>query len=462
MKNYADFKKGIVSTITALIIGGLAVLVGALIGEITNTPSAKTGAAPQPIAGQPYSLAGSGISASATSITLSSLTITQTGQKITTSDLRGGSGDVFYITIEPGNRSKQEVVSCSAVTQNPSGSATLTGCTRGLSPVFPYAASTTLGFVHGGGSQVIFSNPPNLYRQIIDYIDNATSTGAVDAGIITKGVMEVATGAEAGSTTPIGSGNTTAPLALTTIISTSTCQSTGNYAVITDNNGKINANCLGTLSNLTITGSSTLQSTTTIQGVNVFDAFKHMQVFTASSTWTVPATTTLVFAEMVGGGGGARGTPAGASRAGAGAGAYCADIYTVTPGSSQTVVVGFGNYGGAAGDTAGQDGTASTFGDCSAGGGASAQTGGTATGGMLNITGGSGKQPIYIGATTPDYCLSGSGGDSHFGNGGSSVVDDNGQPGTGYGGGGSGGCDSSGGAARTGGKGSNGVVILRW
>lgn len=114
-----------------------------------------------PIAGNTYNLAGSGVSSSATSFTLQSFTITQTGQLIQDSDM----SDTFYLTLEPGSKSKQEIVSCTTVTQNSGGTATLSGCSRGLSPITPYTASTTLRFVHGGGTQVIFSDPPQLFNQ---------------------------------------------------------------------------------------------------------------------------------------------------------------------------------------------------------------------------------------------------------------------------------------------------------
>lgn len=115
----------------------------------------------EPIAGATYNLAGSGVSSSATSMTLQNFTIKQTGQKIQDSDL----SDTFYLTIEPGNPTKQEIVSCTTVVQNAAGTATLSGCLRGLSPITPYTASTTLQFVHAGGSQVIFSDPPQLFNQ---------------------------------------------------------------------------------------------------------------------------------------------------------------------------------------------------------------------------------------------------------------------------------------------------------
>ena len=130
------------------------------------------GASVLPIAGTTYNLAGSGVSSSATSITLQSLTIPQTGQKIQDSDL----SDTFYITLEPGNRTRQEISSCTTVTQNGGGTATLSGCSRGLSPITPYTASSTLAFVHAGGSQVIFSDPPQLFNQFAAKDNEATIT----------------------------------------------------------------------------------------------------------------------------------------------------------------------------------------------------------------------------------------------------------------------------------------------
>lgn len=139
----------------------LIIIVATIIGVLLNIKQKQAIGAVLPIAGQTYALAGSGVSSSATSLTLQSLTITQTSQKLTDSDF----STTFFVTIEPGNRTKQELVSCTTVTQNAGGTATLSGCLRGLSPISPYSASTTLQFVHAGGSQVIFSDPPQLFNQ---------------------------------------------------------------------------------------------------------------------------------------------------------------------------------------------------------------------------------------------------------------------------------------------------------
>jgi len=127
-----------------------------------------------PIAGQTYTLAGSGVSSSDTSITLSSFTITQTGYEILDADM----SETFYLTLEPGSRSRQEIVSCTTVTQNANDTATLSGCERGLSPISPYSSSTDYAFAHSGGSTVIFSNPPQLYAQAAFKDNDETITGS--------------------------------------------------------------------------------------------------------------------------------------------------------------------------------------------------------------------------------------------------------------------------------------------
>lgn len=126
-----------------------------------------------PIGGLTYAISGSGIAPSDQSITLQSLTIPQTGQPIQSSDL----GSLFYITIDPGISTRQEIVGCTSVTQNNGGTATLLGCMRGLSPLTPYTASTTLQFPHAGGSKVIFSDPPQLFNQYAALANNVFISG---------------------------------------------------------------------------------------------------------------------------------------------------------------------------------------------------------------------------------------------------------------------------------------------
>lgn len=152
----------------------IAAIVFMVIMAVTSVAKPSVGGtAVSTIAGTAYALAGAGISSSDTSITLTSFTIPQTGYEIQDSDL----SETFYITIEPGSRSRQEIASCTTVTQNSDNTATFTGCSRGLSPFSPYTASTTYAFSHSGGSTVIFSNPPQLYEQAAFKANDETITG---------------------------------------------------------------------------------------------------------------------------------------------------------------------------------------------------------------------------------------------------------------------------------------------
>ena len=114
-----------------------------------------------PVSGQRYSLWGSGISSSATTLDLNSLTMLISGREL----IMGDFGEIGYATIEPGT-SNMEFISFTGITQDGSSSkATLTGASRGLSPVSPYNASTTLQKAHSGGAVVIFSNSPAYYAE---------------------------------------------------------------------------------------------------------------------------------------------------------------------------------------------------------------------------------------------------------------------------------------------------------
>ena len=252
--------------------------------EIPKASEIKLGADSQLfVGGTVYYLAGSGITSSAASITLTSLTLPQTGQKIKDSDL----SDTFYITIEPGSTARQEFVSCTTVTQNAS-TATLTGCSRGLSPLSPYTASTTMQFAHSGGSKVIFSNPPKLYDQAAfkgndesitglytfsqnpistagnattstqlatkSYVDNVTNQGAATSTETNGGIVELGTLAEQANSY---SGGADKPTVLQTKNSTSTCQVAGSYNLVASSTtGKLDKNCLDQTLNYSWSGTN--------------------------------------------------------------------------------------------------------------------------------------------------------------------------------------------------------------
>jgi len=197
-----------------------------------------------PIAGQTYTLAGSGVSSAATSITLSSFTLPQTGYEILDADL----SSTFYVTLEPGNRTKQEVASCTTVTQNANDTATLSGCTRGLLPITPFTASSTYAFAHGGGTSVIFSNPPQLYNQFTAKDNDETITGTwtfnnfpitastTYASETVTGSVQLATALETASSTI---GGATSPLVLSSRYSTSTPSASGHVVPVTGIDGNL-------------------------------------------------------------------------------------------------------------------------------------------------------------------------------------------------------------------------------
>ena len=88
--------------------------------------------------------------------------------------------------------------------------------------------------------------------------------------------------------------------------------------------------------------------------------------FTATTTWTAPATVTTINYWMVGGGGGGGGAYDDAGSGGGGGGAAIQGTYTVVPGQTYTVTVGTGGAGGTGShadlDKPGNPGSESKFG----------------------------------------------------------------------------------------------------
>jgi len=252
----------------------------------------ELGSSVKPIAGSTYNLAGSGLSSSDTSLTLQNLTIPQNGYKIQDSDL----SDTFYITLEPGSKSRQEIVSCTTVVQNSGGTATLSSCIRGLSPVTPYTASSTLQFSHAGGSQVIFSDPPQLFEQFAakdndqeitglwvfdrypvatstlstatttyqfvtkQYADNIANQGAATSTADVAGIVREATKLQVSEGTDLGIDD---PIFIPAKFGTSTPYVATSTVVITESDGKLNQLFIDLTEDYTWTGLHTYSATTT-------------------------------------------------------------------------------------------------------------------------------------------------------------------------------------------------------
>lgn len=222
---------------------------------------------------------------------------------------------------------------------------------------------------------------------------------------------------------------------------------------------------------LVSTGSGSLP---TMQSINSNIRYINVQSFTGNGTYTYTPTPGMVYCtvELIGAGGGAGGCKlTGVATAGGGAGGYCRKTYSAASiGASQTVVIGKGGSGGTgAAPSDGTDGTASTFSGLTAnpglhskqhgsGGSYVGGVGGTATGGDINIAGGSGYSNISY--TAAPRAASGAGGNSFYGAGGYGVVGNgqSGQSGVGYGSGGGGAL--SGGSAQTGGSGTDGICLI--
>ena len=215
----------------------------------------------------------------------------------------------------------------------------------------------------------------------------------------------------------------------------------------------------------------------------VAGAFKTIAVqkFTASGTYTPTARMVFCIVEAWGGGAGGGGaiTVGGASNAGGGGGAggdsrhlcLASDI-----GASKAVVIGSAGSGGAAGNNPGSAGGNTTLGttlvvanggnggaggisSVSANGGGGGTVG---TGNIAAIAGQNGGNGFAIG-NIQAYPISGAGGSTLVGGGGTSVgsfQSVGGNAGAGFGSGGSGGISTNGGASQAGGNGTAGYMII--
>lgn len=196
------------------------------------------------------------------------------------------------------------------------------------------------------------------------------------------------------------------------------------------------------------------------------------QIFTANGTFTIPAVS-LAKLTVTGGGGAGGGGTAAANTSGSGGGSGGTAIKWLsglTPGNTLTVVVGSGGAGvnGAPGNagvasavSSGTQVIATVTGNPGGGGGtgtALGGTGGTATGGDLNLSGNSGTFELVTASNgtgqlgAPSFWGGGGAGGASGANPGSI----GGAPGAGGGGGGGGTGNTLGGA------GANGAVIFEW
>lgn len=264
-----------------------------------------------PSGGGTYRLQSS-VSSSASSVTLSSFKEPVSNIPYTMTHL---NTSIAYGTIEPLNNTKKEFISFTGITQNSDGTATLSGVSRGLSFSYPFTASTTLQQTHAGQSIFILSNSPQFYDEFLikknsatstgdhawssttpprydfvppnhalgsavattaefaslAYVNNVATSGSPNASLTVKGLVEFATGAEAGSSTPTG--GTGAGLALYSLYATSSQYTSGSWIPVSMANGKLRQDWLDLTESFTLsggllsTGSTTISTaTTTVTG----------------------------------------------------------------------------------------------------------------------------------------------------------------------------------------------------
>lgn len=130
------------------------------------------------------------------------------GNRIVSGDLNS----VTRLTFNPGG-STEEIIEFTDFTLNDDGSVSIdTGIARGRAAVSLYASGGT-AYDHSAGEVVVLSNNPQMYEEILDYIDGVAIAGAPDASNTAKGLLETATTAEIDSDTDVGA--TGAELAVT-------------------------------------------------------------------------------------------------------------------------------------------------------------------------------------------------------------------------------------------------------
>ena len=215
---------------------------------------------------------------------------------------------------------------------------------------------------------------------------------------------------------------------------------------------------------VTIDSSQVTNFTNGIQ-VNAINAYalKGISYKTGSGTYTTPSKVRAIYVEAAGGGGGGGGVDgdgantAGASRSGGG-GAYCAKFIT-SPAATYTFAVGAGGSGGASGNNDGAAGGDTTFVGTGTsltanGGGAGAGslatsgnsqstpggTGGSSTGGDINLSGsrGGARAIIAVSGTAYIAAVSQAGECPMFGGGRAQSIGNAGTDGANFGGGGGG------------------------
>lgn len=352
--------------------------------------------------------------------------------KLISGTMRDGTALSGYhcFTVDEG-RSDQEFI-CGTV----SGT-TVSDLERGISFNTGTTSSTTLQFAHRVGSNVKITDYPLIQRMRhilagaegaedvmfydasvststigaddrnianVDYVNSVAFSGAsvVSASETSRGVVEIATQAEIADSTQTGGSGT---LVVPARYATSTAPSSGRYVPVTGTDGNLAEGFLPTTlaQNYTHNGTQAFNGAVTFSGTVSGISSSSVKVYTSNATWTKPSGLRHATIEVQAGGGGGAGVDTDESpgeSGGGSAGGYCWEFLTAAElTSTETVTVGSGGSTGSNGGTPtqGTDGGSSSFGShCTANGGlkgsfdeGTSVSGGTASGGDINVNGGS-------------------------------------------------------------------------
>lgn len=297
------------------IVSAITIAVSGFVFPVTPPPDNFGATITVPVASFSTSLA-SKITSSDTTMTLVSAT-TDDGTTLT-------AGSVYGFVLDA-NTASEEFVS-GTVSTTPT---VIINMSRGLSVVTGDTEISALKKEHRRGTSVKITDAPVLLilsrvlngdetipnilsyasssgtftanEQVVNkgYVDGVAFSGAPDASDTVKGVSEVANRTEAASSTPTGSGDTTAPLILTTTISTSTCQTATSSVIVSQSDGYISQNCTdfslpfvftGGVSTTNFTANSVTSSVSAVTGtstVNNLVITGDTTGFTAPSTYDI-------------------------------------------------------------------------------------------------------------------------------------------------------------------------------
>jgi len=125
------------------------------------------------------------------------------------------------------------------------------------------------------------------------YVDDTAIAGAPDMTSTVKGLGEKATGAEAGANASDGSGDTSAPLVLTSDIASSTSASE-NLVVVTESDGKINQGFLDLTEDFTFSGDNTYSGTNDFTDETSFSATSTLADITNGHTVSALTASTTI------------------------------------------------------------------------------------------------------------------------------------------------------------------------